>query len=75
MNMPNLASRYQRVRSLAKLEHNRRLRTNGSDDPASASVMKSRREGEQAFTRARCYHDTCSSKNGRDRVCGTGQKR
>jgi hypothetical protein len=53
MNMPNLASRYQRVRSLAKPEpeRNPRLRINGSDDPASASRMKRRREGEQALTR------------------------
>src|SRR6266550_2650081 len=48
MNMPNLASRYQRVRSLAKPEPNPILRINGSDDPASASLMKSRREGEQS---------------------------
>jgi hypothetical protein len=52
MNMPNLASRYQRVRSLDKPEPNPRLRINGSDHPASASLMKSRREGEQALTRA-----------------------
>jgi hypothetical protein len=52
MNMPNLASRYQRVRSAAKLEPDPRLRINGSDDPASASLMKSRREGEQQLTRA-----------------------
>src|ERR1700680_4075136 len=52
MNMPNLASRYQRVRSLAKLEANPRLDMNGRDDPASASLMKSRREGRQARTRA-----------------------
>src|SRR6266576_6988110 len=52
MSMPNLASRYQRVRSLAKPERNPRLGINGSDDPASASLMKSRREGEQALTRA-----------------------
>src|SRR5580692_1793715 len=70
MNMPNLASRYQRVRSLAKLETNPRLRINGSADPGSASLMKSRREGEQAFTRVKCYHDTCSHKNGRDLYAG-----
>jgi len=52
MNMPNLASRYQRVRSLAKPEPNPRLRINGSDDPASASFMKPRREGEQVLTKA-----------------------
>src|ERR1700687_738700 len=53
MNMPNLASRYQRVRSWAKLEPNPRLSINGSDDPASAvSLMKSRREEQQALTRA-----------------------
>src|SRR5258708_37375429 len=52
MNMPNLASRYQRARSLDKPEPNLRLRINGSDHPASASLMKSRREGEQALTRA-----------------------
>jgi hypothetical protein len=52
MNMPNLASRYHRVRSLAKLELNPRRRMNGSDDPSRPSLMKSRREGEQALTRA-----------------------
>jgi hypothetical protein len=52
MNIPNLASRYQRVRSLAKLEPNPRLRIQGSDEPASASLMKSRREGQQALMRA-----------------------
>ena len=51
MNMPNLASRYQRVRSLAKLEPNPKLRISGNDNPASASLMKSRREDEQ-LTRA-----------------------
>src|ERR1700682_1168317 len=52
MNIPNLASRYQRVRSLAKLEPNPRLLTTGSDVPASASLMKSRREDDEALTRA-----------------------
>jgi len=52
MNMPNLASQYQRVRSLAKPAPNPRLRRNGSDDPASASLRKPRREGEQTLTRA-----------------------
>src|SRR6266436_7410917 len=52
MNMPNLASRYQRVLSLARPEPNPRSLINGSDDPASASLRKSRREGEPAFTRA-----------------------
>src|ERR1700688_2881392 len=49
---PNLASRYQRVRSSAEPEPNPTLRIDGSDDPASASLMKPRREGEQALTRA-----------------------
>src|ERR1700687_3432646 len=52
MNMPNLASRYQRVRSLAKLERNPKLRINGIDHPASASLMKSRRDGKQERPRA-----------------------
>jgi hypothetical protein len=52
MNMPNLASRYQRVRSSAKLEPNPGAHNNGSEDPASASFRKSRREGESALTRA-----------------------
>src|ERR1700687_1399178 len=52
MNMPNLALRYHSVRSLAKLEPNPRLGMNGSDDAASASLTKSRREGEQVLTRA-----------------------
>lgn len=52
MNMPNFASRNQRVRSLAKLKANPTSPINGSDDAASESLMKSRREDEQARTRA-----------------------
>src|ERR1700682_1169404 len=63
MNMPNLASRYQRVRSSAKLEPNPILRINGSDDPASARLMKSRREDEQALTRAEMLSRHLLAKN------------
>src|SRR5438477_11449341 len=41
MNIPNFASRYQRVRSSAKPAPNPSLPNNGSDDPASASLTKS----------------------------------
>ena len=75
MNMPNLASRYQRVRSFAKLEPNPRLGTNGSDDPASASLMKSRRDGEQALTRAEMLSRHLLAQKRSGSVCGTGQKR
>src|SRR5580704_9359122 len=52
MNIPNFASRYHRVRSLAKLGLNPRPGMNGSADPASVSPRNSRRESEQALTRA-----------------------
>jgi hypothetical protein len=75
MNMPNLASRYQRVRSLAKLETNPRLRINGSADPGSASLMKSRREGEQAFTRVEMLSRHLLAQKRPGSVCGTGYER
>src|ERR1700730_7816429 len=43
MNMPNLASRNQRVRSSVKLEPNPRLRMIGNADPASNTLTNSRR--------------------------------